>query len=149
MSPQKRRCPIRWLIRLLPNPRNRALISSCTRKPAQNNQNSAKPTFGLFHVRLLHIMQRKPKTNLRIVAVALLVVAAAFLIGAISLVPPYRAIFSRPWQATFTSEADFRFYRAAFRQVCFILFPLIAAIHIWAAWNILKTIKRVPDEPSA
>jgi hypothetical protein len=93
-------------------------------------------------------VKRKPKTDLKIAAGALLVVAAAFLVAAAAVVPAYHAIFGQPWQKSFVTEVDFRFYKTAFIQVCFILFPLVGAVNIWAAWKILSCAKRIPDDLS-
>ena len=93
-------------------------------------------------------MKRKPKTQFRIVAVALLVVAAALLFTTVSVVPSYHAIFDQPWQKSFVSEVDFKFYKTAFREVCFILFSLIALFQIWAAWNLLTYAKKIPEASS-
>ena len=90
-------------------------------------------------------MKRSPKTDLKIVAVALLVVAIAFLVISVASLPSYRAIFGQPWQRTFVSETDFQFYKAAYRQVCFTIFPLLAGLHIWAAWRILSSAKIIPS----
>jgi hypothetical protein len=49
-------------------------------------------------------MKRSPKTEFKIVAVGLLIIAAALLAGALSVVPAHHNIFDQPWQRTFVNE---------------------------------------------
>jgi hypothetical protein len=93
-------------------------------------------------------MKRSPQKELRIVATWLLFVAGGLLVFVICEVPAYRAIFSQPWQKSFVREADFEFYRFAFRQFLFTLLPLIAGLQFLAAWKLLKTAKRLENAPA-
>jgi|ERR1044071_99202 hypothetical protein len=87
-------------------------------------------------------MRRTPKIQFKIVGLSLLLVAAALLIFSLSTVPSYHNIFDQPWEKQFVSELVFNFYKTAFREVCFVAFPLIALFQIWAAWNILTCAKK-------
>ena len=90
-------------------------------------------------------MERHPKTELRFVATALLIVAGGLLVMIVYVVPSYREIFGQPWQKGFATERDFEFHRTSYRQLLFVLLPLISVLHVWAAIKLFRCANRIPS----
>ena len=93
-------------------------------------------------------MKLSPKSQLKGVAAALLVAGVCCLVGCLFIARPLQQLFDLPWQKTFVSETDFRFYRTALRDIFYILLPGLGLIQVWAAWRILSCAKKIPDPPA-
>jgi hypothetical protein len=94
-------------------------------------------------------MKRKPRTELTIVAIALLAVATALLVMVLMVIPAYRAIFNQPWHNQFSTQEAFHFYRSTHARVLFILFPCLAVLQICAAWKILSCARKLSNPEDA
>jgi len=83
-------------------------------------------------------MKLKPKTEFRILAAVLLLVAFPLLAITIAMLPVYHTFAHLPWQQSFREQSDQRVFLLVFRELFFMAFPCVVALNGWVAWHAKK-----------
>ena len=88
-------------------------------------------------------MSVTPKTELRVLAVLLLVVAFGLVIFTLMNAPDTLKLLHAPWQERFSSQYYHFQITDMIRQTVFIIFPCIALLNTYVAWKLLRRAKRI------